>query len=114
MIDASECILIWAYPSWVAWSKFELAINNELRHWRPSATPAVSPSAASSYLTDACAHSRSGGSPRVRTGSTGGAIDPFGWMAGVLCCLRPSRPSPEEAACRFVWIPRSLKSSVRS
>ena len=28
MIDESECILIWAIPSWDAWSRFELAINH--------------------------------------------------------------------------------------
>jgi hypothetical protein len=28
MIDESECILIWAFPSWDAWTRFELAINN--------------------------------------------------------------------------------------
>jgi hypothetical protein len=27
MIDDSECILIWAIPSWDAWARFELAIN---------------------------------------------------------------------------------------
>ena len=27
MRDESECILIWAIPSWPAWAKFELAIN---------------------------------------------------------------------------------------
>jgi hypothetical protein len=27
MIDDSECILIWAFPSWDAWTRFELAFN---------------------------------------------------------------------------------------
>jgi hypothetical protein len=27
MSDASECILIWAIPTWDAWARFELAIN---------------------------------------------------------------------------------------
>jgi hypothetical protein len=27
MIDESECILIWAIPTWEQWARFELAIN---------------------------------------------------------------------------------------
>jgi hypothetical protein len=29
MIDDSECILIWAYPSWDAWTSFEAAYNSK-------------------------------------------------------------------------------------
>ena len=45
MGDASECVLIWAIPSWDAWARFELAINDvsgievdetarTLQHWQ--------------------------------------------------------------------------------
>ncbi len=39
MIDESECILIWAIPTWDAWARFELAINDPtadgpLRDWQ--------------------------------------------------------------------------------
>lgn len=36
MIDESECILIWAIPSWDAWAAFELAINNVRREDGPA------------------------------------------------------------------------------